>query len=1271
MTKEIKEARKKKGSRKASSILSSEANFHISKDTAFQDKREDLKSEEELVFFGAGRIDDNISQRDRGHTHRDHDERHDVFSETKHTNYSGRRLAFNSLAQEVVQKRISALAQLGIESPRDYFNYLGVSNSDSLFPETTETVTNRFFTKNNTMTNEAIRMDNYEYFLNNTGSFKTNLAKTLLAKIDIDRDLRGTLSDLLNKQGEWAGQPSEVIYGELKNRLRNAGLEHHKEYEVILKLFRKIDEVEEKYNSYKAERQKSALEIISEIEKSTILKVFAQADISDEDTQDKLISQYEVVASFAKQYNFKQEDNESILSYLNKMSDYMADTNVELPEELEDMMEIVLSHDKLSVMKIKAIDEAFGTYAKEHKKFIATHNETISISTEIMDRFGYLSKHFPVAALARWTDEEYLKKNFIESTDTGDSIQMEKIDEAMKDAIGFALGDIPSEKIDEIMGNVKIHLQRNKEKIESVYNPEVDDLNPMRKYIPFESNNYHEVSNNILRDAFYLSVFKSKDNEFYTKHFNKESENKVILSVLNPKLTELRPNVDIVNDIYNAVNLTNKISAGKLSTGSYDALLDSPIMQNNSVLNHDDIKSLKKYGSELGEVAEKIREKDIYGTPEEGELIRAIQESVYLDAANKEVDKLHTSLMKDGSVGKYFFQNNKILKHFEICMEGARNPTTSVETVGSLSKGCFEKMKDQFEQAAGEANQLISNPQSAWLGTNFVGALALFISASSMAEKDRVNALIAEVNHKILEDSSYIENSIDMLQKSARFMNVDVDNHGISGQMVESDFEDKLINEAEREHTIREIIQHSHHTLPANVSLAYGDFLHDAIKEGNEKFHKNRDEKLESILLDTIGKKREELLTLKSDIEDKVLAAYSISNEDKKKISGFESHIETIEEELKETSGDKEHLTTALIDTKSKLKEFKKEVYQKAIVGVDSSTLSLEEGEVSRIESEIKDNEEKIETLRKQNQSILDIDISGRFDFGKHNKIKINTENMSNNEHAKLLLTLGLYRDNINKQILEVHLEESGENKDAKVKALKKEEERISRMIPALHRKLLSNNESIKGVLGGYLFDEYHFELTKETEENILKEGVSKETIKMILNDSKGVIGQHQKDKLLSELRKMQEARKILKQDGRIDLSSGENILSSYLKKFNTDRNHIGKLIHETNNFYASSVSTNDGRSYITCGKGEVGMYLFEMDKSIKEKDDDRRIELEEISSKIASKGQLSYGTREQISTKLSQRDRHLQEGNKEIITSSLKSHRQYNSSSNRNRQNP
>jgi hypothetical protein len=66
----------------------------------------------------------------------------------------------------------------------DSFRKKGIASPHLFVPETLESDASRFTTTTE-LTNDAVKADNYQFFLRNASAMKVNIARVLLAKIDV------------------------------------------------------------------------------------------------------------------------------------------------------------------------------------------------------------------------------------------------------------------------------------------------------------------------------------------------------------------------------------------------------------------------------------------------------------------------------------------------------------------------------------------------------------------------------------------------------------------------------------------------------------------------------------------------------------------------------------------------------------------------------------------------------------------------------------------------------------------------------------------------------------------------------------------------------------------------------------------------------------------------------------------------------------------------------------------------------------------------------
>lgn len=1270
-----------------SNIHGGNASAEVAKDRGFaKDKKK--KREDEIEFYGAGLQDGNLNSKSIGSSHQDHEKRKDYFGgeafSEKGISNVGRRFALNSLSEK------SHFPKDPRHNLQESYQQLGIAGAGNLFAETTERESNRLFSQDGQITNHAIKMDNYEFFLNNSYYIKSNLAKTLLAKMDLDRDIKGTLSDMLDSDGKWNnGVEPEVVFNELKNRLRNAGREHHKEYEVIIKTFGYIEDVENKHKAFKAKRQKNAIESIKRFEEKLNPMIGSEDDTEKEATS-RFLNDF-----FSDKNRVKldvREDDTFIGQVRNLIEYYKAlDGGAgEVPNYLTDLSNRLDDNTTLASKNAFELEKELAEFQNAKESFVTEHNKSLGTATEILNRFNFRTKHYPVASLAIWADEAYAIDNFAE---------IEGVDEDMSRAIKDVLGDtgISNAQIESIKDSLREILRENKSDIESIYNPEKDAHNPQRKFQPFEGQNYHEDAHNILRDSLYLALFKEgifagvgKDGEkggVYHRFFSKSDENEIVTSIMDKEIQELRPDVDFTTDLYNAVSAINKTASAIIDDKSFDALIDSPLFRDNQLYDKEDLESIRAYGKDLSRVSEQMKDRDIYGSPETQELKDALQEMIYIEVANDEIAKIKG---ENRGVGYHFFQNNKALRNLEVCMKGARNPTTSFETVPSLSKGCFEKLKEEFDKQANEINNTLSNPQTAMMGVTFVGALVIFSSIHASAEKDRVDRLIARINSEIAEEASYVQNSVDRLQKTARMMNVESEKMGISNQIVKDGFQEKLIEEAELEHTVRDIVHHSDNGLPNDILLDDDAELKHLLRREVKKYLETPSPLIKRTK-ESLEKDKRRLEELQEKIRLKQLEHFILEDENIE-VNEINRAIEELEYSLGRDSSPMEfeevqEARASLESKKNRLKEIQDSIILRAKEQPIPETLlndtalkkefmdEIEKKEKFLAEEEIR-VKERLSTMLERLESRIGrtvvgdkikfdlegLEISKELDYEERKRIA---------EDRNILISLfGSYRDVVNRKILDSEMDTSEEIR--MVEYLQKESERIDSIMPSLHRYALGDSCNVGEALAGDIYHNFHFKIPEDILEEARENGITEDVIGKIMEASNNVEDRHKlsdlkRNNLYTRLNEFQKAQSILSNKSRkIDVEAGSNLLSSLLAKFNNAQgSDIGKRIKDSNNFYGMTNLRSDGNAFVSAGKGQIGMFLYELEQAEKKGEYERVNKLMKKLEKLKVNGYISYEQKEEIMARINLSANDMQSANSHLSDKQLSKNRQSTRNSN------
>lgn len=1230
------------------------------KDKAFA-KEKERREKEELSFFGVGYDSLDESKRE-GITHLSHAQRKaavgkDAF-DIDILNGSGRMFALNSLSN----KRFMNKKDVKHDTIWKHFKELGVEDAQRLFGETAEKDSTRLFSTLDQITNEAIKLDNYEFFLTNAGAIKTNLARVLLAKIDLDRDMRGTLNDLLGG-GKWTSQDPDVVFSELKNRMVNAGLKHSGEYDILLKAFHHVEEIEKQHRNYVNKRQKEAVAILEKInqsKKDILVGAFENDKINEATGQTKQEQRIEYLSDVFKHgesLGVYPSGEETTSSYINKLILHHEEKKTEAPSFLLGLSGSITPKDDLTNKKAAKLKGEVEDYLDSKQKFIDGHNKSLKNANAILEKFSFNTKHYPVAVLASWADEKYAVSHFGEIGEKETPIDIKKINENMDYAIKSVYPEISDEAAEKIRKELQDILSKNKSSIDTIYDPLMDKSNPQRAYIPFESQQNHEDAQNVMRDALYLSLFKHNDEKTYQSFFSNESQKAVITSVLSGEVKEAKPNIDKVNDIWNAISAVTKAASGAIDDKSFDALIDSHLFEDNSVFGStSDRENLRSLGKELARSSQQLKDREIFGTPEQKEVKNAIQELRYLEAAQGVLDRLDKGKGNVAEKGfKWFLQNNKALRNFASCMDNAKNPITSVESVPSMSRGCLEKLVDEYEKASKEANDLMSNPQSAMTGLSCVGALVIFSSIYSDVSKDRMRRMLEEINEKISTDLAYVENSVDVLQESARKMNVEAEVLGISSAIVKQGFEEKLISESETEHTIRDIVTMANTPLKKDIILNDKEALTQAINATSLDIlnpHSKRVEKLKSSLqeeqemLEEIKASKEQKLAIAQKRIDDEPRVRSILDSIKEEENYLRENAATAE--IKEISEKRNHIET--------LKEDLIKTRREVVAGFTQSDAEIAEFE--RLDAGIKRHEASIDNLKKE---------IGAFTVASPNiplnlKSRItekgfNLENLSTEERNATIAVLGKYRDNLNRKLLY----SDPKMNDQETKNIQKEVDRIDRTMPILHREALADSKNVAETLRLHISDKFYFDIGDENTKSISEGGLKDETIVKILEEGeKKGLSKNKMDNLYLSLKNTQKARRTLSSGTTEDVLAGSTLLSEYLKIFDNGKNNIGNLIKESNNFYATTIRTADGYAFVSGGAGLNGMALYEYGEAEKREDYAKMSKITDQIQNLGATGFIGADKINEMMQRMSKEGNDAKKGNSHLTATMLNENRQH-----------
>ncbi|MBN2899935.1 MAG: hypothetical protein JXO44_14290, partial [Clostridia bacterium] len=734
-------------------------------------------------------------------------------------NYTPTLLALNSSTQE------------RIDNPKRYYLKKGIKNP--LFAETVERDSTRFLSVDTETTNHAIALDNYDFFLKHNKEIRTNLARVLLAKLDLDIDHKKTLNDILNHE-QWKSASGEEVFHELKNRLRQRGQDLNDQYIPIFKLLAQAEEIAGQQAMFLSERLRVQEEIYDQIRLSNDpLKWADFKDNTQKERAKELISQ--------------------LSGHLHQSSRSIGKTLDELASKKENMeanelYRILSGSPAFMNQDAKVFIQIYEEAKEKEQRFVSLHNQVIEKSTQAVEKIAFKSKSYPVAILASLADEEFFLQN-------ADRNELNDIEKNLKAELRKVLPETTD--VNFFIENLKKNLQTNKGLFEHIYDASKDSFNSQRQYMPFESVKMHDTAGNIIRDALYAELMKEEDNKLYGEFFNKETEKKILSVSLDPNINQHKPKLDEVNDTFNAISMINKVTMGEVSKKDADIIFDSPIFEESTALNHEEIQGLKEFTTNLADTTKVLKSKEIIGTAKEKELQASIQEMHYLAYAQKLIDKMRPDQKEknvfkkmNSFIGRNFFQNNKALYEMQECMKSALNPTTGVETIPSLSRNCIDKLKQEYDKEIQNATQ--NHPFKGWLAVSFVGFINQLVPVIAKAKKDMLNSLIDEMNAKISEDSTYTNSARNDYERQARMMNVENKNGFMANHLIATSHAGDFRDEIEKEYTALALMK----TKVETPKLVFEHIwqpkeYQDSIKIKSELEQlKERSEELKKILVD-------------------------------------------------------------------------------------------------------------------------------------------------------------------------------------------------------------------------------------------------------------------------------------------------------------------------------------------------------------------------------------------------------------------------------------
>ena len=1281
--------------RNPSKLHAEETHLDVSKAKGLQDSPYFLQGDEDDIFEHDGK--------GSGSAFQNHEKRKPDFgafeftSDGKRSYSSGRRFAINSKAESHLSLRINE------GRIQEHFLDQGVDGAEYFLAEGFLSPHEMSIGDTRRISNESVKKDNYEFVLRNTHLLKANIAKTLLAKMDIDRDVVGTLSDMLSNKSSWAKNDPDLVLRELKNRLRLNSKEQHPEYEPIFKILDKIHNVEEKNEKYKILRLKGLEDNINNIVDDISNKTYGFEHEDDEQREN--VKGY-ISESFLSKHSPAMQKNMDYGEYLAMLLRKEPDNDFlyKINKYIEDENPLL---GKKQVLQLHAEAKEIERIESD---FIDTHNASTTTSTNIINRFGYHSNHLPIPLLAALADESFATKNFSEALD-GDEwtphipLSGEKKYEELERSIKDLVKGANDTEIKSIIEDMKSNLSKNKEEFEYLYNPKVDNIDTQRRHYPFElTSHYDQDAQNIMRDALYLSIFKHKNKEIWEDVYanNEDTQRGVVLSSLDKDALKARPKMDEVNDLYNGVLLITKSSSATISDDAVDKLIESQLFKDSSVFNEKDLAGIKSYSKSLSRESERLREKDIYGVPEEKELHAAIQEMRYLDAANSEIEKVYGGSVAN-QLKSTFFMNNKIIHDLSVCMEAAKSPTNHVETVPSMTKGCLEKMKQAHEKMKEEMDKMINSREAAFAGVTPLGTLLIIASIKSSANAYKADRIVEEVNKIVAEDIAYVDSAGSSQLKAARKMNIDVDSLGIGGHIVKDGFQNKFIQSAEREHTIRDIVLNS-----ANDKLDKPFII-------NSLFSKERDEALSLLENEDVPENRnaEKILALQEELRELLSEEKTLEASLGKEVLNDNAHLKEVFKSIKdaEEALEKEEVQSdpqKVLEVKEKAEELKKELEEmltdsphvdnarlkEVLKSIKDAEEALEKEEVQSDPQKVLEVKEKAEELKKELEEMLTntplsadmsrlnsikADILRRSDLlgglegsmggGNDESLEIRVKNLFKSKggfstlaldtkdpslRLGLIRFLGVYRDTLNKRVLYTP-------DDAESKNINKELEKINQVLPQLHREAIYDRSTYGNVIDSFIKDKYQVSPSDEVISMVGKEGLSDNVIGKLMENvrEKEILTEQKERSLFFDLKESQRARRLLNpRNGEITSLAASGTITSYLEQFNRFENKTGKVIHDSNDFHAAVSQSSNGNYYVVGGKGRIGLYLSEAEKYQKEGNYEKLTQLNKASAHLDMHGRVNSEAVTSYLNKISYENNSVAQANTDLLRKSMLSNR-------------
>ncbi|CAA6808053.1 MAG: Unknown protein [uncultured Sulfurovum sp.] len=801
---------------------------------------------------------------------------------------------------------------------------------------------------------------------------------------------------------------------------------------------------------------------------------------------------------------------------------------------------------KLGRTKIQDLMNNIHSFYDLEENFPDTHNISMRISSETARNIIRKTNEPPVATLAVLilSDKELLErygKDGVALKQESEEILMNEVRKAS------AQNDksITKETSKAILSKTKEILKNNEKDLFSIFSPHQDKINTQRRYDPrnFTMNDKNnDIALNAIRDAIYMGTASEVDQKNYHKVFTNEAESTLIGSGIDKSILDMRPDSERVNDIQNIILLMEKIENTEIDKTHAKKILESSIFSENTMIDPNNKDAFEELIEDLSMKHEYDNQDEIFGIPDDLDIERNIQHRNYTEAARIITDKLSPSL-------SFFLQNNQMLVDFSDCMETSKSPTNHVETSPSLAKECFKKLEDAARQSSEGLAQILS---SSGAGFSPFTAFLAFAQTFSSNEEMKVAILKAQLQQKIRETTSYVLDTETKSQSNARIMLAEIKDKNYGGNYIKEGFEKRLIETAEEEGTVAEILNIKNNNLDMNLKL--------------DK-HLNGDKKLRTLLetedtlshtMEKINTNKEKIKSLKLDIVKAKAEIASLQKQYGEATEESQLDMQSIHNEISFVRDNITHFTKDLDATENLLEELQR-------------TKSIQEN-------------------NQKNDNEIALRIS---------KNEFNLSDMSLNDMERISLLLGKYRDSIYKEIIHTQDKNTGSKT---IKSLAKEADRIEKIMPQIHKEILNSNELRTNVIIDELKKD-NIDISDDTQlkETLIKDGLTQTSVSAILAKyDENPSSKKDRREAFTKLTELQSIQELTKKsyDNHIN-GEDANRLHTYIRRIKDSGSDVVEILNITNNHNFTEGTTNNGKTYVMGAYGKEGYILSEAGKLI------------------------------------------------------------------------